>query len=48
MFWYLSGPTFKSNSQNGAKHKQEKIQKLNIATVIVVNVLELQQNCDVQ
>ena len=47
MFWYLSGPISKSNFQNGAKHKHEKIKKLNIATVIVVNVLELQQDFDV-
>ena len=47
MFWYPSGPIFKSNFQNGAKHKPEKEKKLNIDTVIVVNVLELQQDFDV-
>ena len=48
MFWYPPGPIFKSNFQNGARNKPEKIKKLIIDAVRILNGLELRQHFDMQ
>ena len=47
-FWYPSGPIFKSNFQNGARNKPEKIKKLIIDAVRILNEPELRQHFDMQ
>ena len=48
MFWYPSGPIFKSNFQNGARNKPEKNKKLIIDAVRILNEPELRQHFDMQ